>query len=67
MLVMFGMSFFYTEEAIHDSTVKEFKHEVLIIEDAWEVNVYSGAKFDAVAYEKPVELKSVEEDKSYGE
>jgi hypothetical protein len=63
IFTMFGMSFLYTEEAIHDSTIKEFKHEVLVIEDAWEVNVYPDAKFDAKKYDKPVELTPVEETK----
>jgi hypothetical protein len=55
MLLQFFMSILYTEEAIHDATVKEFKMETLRIEDAWEVNVYPNAEFDVLKYSKPKE------------
>jgi hypothetical protein len=63
IIIMALIAFLLTEEAIHDNTIKEFKREVMIIEYAWQVDVYPDAKFDVVPYEKPVDLTPAKENK----
>jgi hypothetical protein len=57
-LAMLLINFLYTEGYEYDKAVKEFKTEVLHINEAWEVNVYPDAKFDVVTsgIEKDVPL-----------
>ncbi len=47
----------------YDKTIKEFKTEVLHIDDAWEVNIYPDAQFDVVPYIKPDKKEEPTKDK----
>lgn len=52
-IIMQLINFLYTEGFDYDKAVKEFRTEVIHIDDAWEVNVYPNADFDVVPYETP--------------
>lgn len=62
-LVMLLINFLYMEGFNYDKTVKEFKTEVLHIDDAWEVNIYPNAQFDMIPYIKPNKKEEPTKDK----